>query len=267
MPTTIDSLESSVTETLMVGNFPDLDGVAVIGPQGLAPIALAQVIQMDQSAIVDGKQAAAVGRIVILLDKARELSRPLLFAQADTLSGQHRLAQARRATFAAVARLLVQVHAITQEAGIALTVTTGKVHDSECGGYRRGVILCATPARAASRPGLGASHHEKAADISERATANIVPPARGPAPEAVKTATLIATGYLARHPDAAHELPAIVREIFCALQTCGTLPTDLDDVSHFAGRLAKVMASTPQERTRHVRVRRRATDCKVTAGT
>ncbi len=98
MPRSIDYTESSVIQSLMEGDFPDLKGATVDGPKGLVPIALAQLIELDQTATIDRKQAAAMGAAARLLDEARKLCRPLLFAQADTLSGQHRLAEARRVT-------------------------------------------------------------------------------------------------------------------------------------------------------------------------
>lgn len=265
MPTSIDDTEISVTQSLIERDFPQLKGATVKGPKGLVPAALAHFIELDQSATIDRKQAAAMGAAARLLDEARKLCRPLLFARADTLSGQHRLAETRRVTFTAAARLLVQAHAIFQGAGIALSVTTGKVYDVEGGGYHRGVVLDAAPARVADPQGLPLNGVANPADVSEKATAS-VPPGRMPAPEAVRTAALIAAGYLARHPDAANELPAIIREITRALQSCGTLPTDFDDVPQFAGRLATAMSSAPTRIARRRRVRRQVLDRKVDAG-
>jgi hypothetical protein len=265
MPTSIDYTESSVTQSLIEGDFPDLKGATVDGPKGLVPIALVQLIELDQTATIDRKQAASMGAAARLLDEARKLCRPLLFARADTLSGQHRLAEARRVTFTAAARLLVQAHAIIQGAGIALSVTTGKVYDPEGGGYRRGVVLDAAPARVADPQGRPLNGGANPADVSERATAS-VPPGRMPAPEAVRTAALIAAGYLARHPNAVNELPAIIREISSVLQSCGTLPTDFDDVPQFAGRLATAMPSAPTRFARHRKLRRQVFDQKMGAG-
>jgi len=178
MPRSIDYTESSVIQSLMEGDFPDLKGATVDGPKGLVPIALAQLIELDQTATIDRKQAAAMGAAARLLDEARKLCRPLLFAQADTLSGQHRLAEARRVTFTAAARLLVQAHAIIQGAGIALSVTTGRVYDPEGGGYRRGVVLDVAPARVTDPQALPLNDGANLADVWERAPSRIV--AAGP---------------------------------------------------------------------------------------
>jgi len=259
MSSTTLSQQNEVIDELLKERFPCLNGVRVAHPRGLVPVVLAQHLVLEEASKLEAYQEKALGDAAALLDTAQQKAREIRFLHADSLSGWHRLAQLRRLEFMSVADRLIEAFEIAKQAGITLSISTGMVPDGQDpdGGRMRYVLIDAASVRAI--------HATPTSQIASNGVS--LAGAGADARDLSHEAALIAAGYIARHPEAAGEMPALIERIASALQTCGTLPTDVEQIPHLAGVLAKVLAPRIEEpATLAATCRHRSPRRKVPAG-
>jgi len=160
-----------------------------------------------------------------------------------------------------VAGRLIDAFEITKQAGIIISISTGMVPDRQDpdGGRARYVLIDAAVSQ--MHPTAASRIASNGAGLNGVSLTRAGTEARDFSHEA----TLIAAGYVARHPEAASKMPALIERIASALQTCGALPTDVEQIPSLASVLAKVLAPRIEESATLAASHRRTPRRKVSA--